>query len=137
MPLAIVIAGTEQLLVRAIVRDDLPLGWSPPDGCEVVPVSQLPAGWRMYAAKSDPVPEFVFPWQLQTWLLQNKGITPLDVEGLIGLLPAQARTQAIIDWTKAATYKRDHPLIDQVGASLGMTPEDIDQAFREASQLQG
>lgn len=91
---------------------------------------------RAVVAVPPPTPKEVSPWQLQTWLLQKKGVAPADIEGLLGALPGQARTQALIDWTKAATYRRDHHLIDQLGASLGMTPQDIDQAFREASQLQ-
>lgn len=32
--------------VVTFVRDDLPEGWSPPDGCTAVPEAELPAGWQ-------------------------------------------------------------------------------------------
>jgi len=131
--LAVVITGTHPSVVVTWVRSDTQA--SAPEGCEFVHESQLES-WVAADASPEETPQFVFPWQLQTWLLQKKGVAPADIEGLLGALPGQARTQALIDWTKAATYRRDHPLIDQLGASLGMTPQDIDQAFREASQLQ-
>lgn len=33
-------------LVVTIVRDDVPEGWTPPDGCTAVPEFDLPAGWK-------------------------------------------------------------------------------------------
>jgi len=31
--------------VVTFVRDDVPDGWSPPEGCTAVPEAELPAGW--------------------------------------------------------------------------------------------
>lgn len=31
--------------VVTFVRDDVPAGWTPPEGCTAVPESELPAGW--------------------------------------------------------------------------------------------
>jgi len=31
--------------VVTFVRDDLPEGWTPPDGCTAIPEAELPAGW--------------------------------------------------------------------------------------------
>lgn len=33
-------------LVVTFVRDDVPDGWTPPDGCTAIPEADLPAGWR-------------------------------------------------------------------------------------------
>ena len=32
--------------VVTFVRPDVPVGWTPPDGCTAVPDDQLPAGWE-------------------------------------------------------------------------------------------
>jgi hypothetical protein len=32
--------------VVTFVRDDVPEGWTPPDGCTAIPQSELPAGWK-------------------------------------------------------------------------------------------
>lgn len=134
MALAVVIDGSDPPRVVALVREDVPLGWSAPPGCVVVPASQLPKGWQMDAA-SQPVPQEITPWQLQTWLLRARSITPAAVAGLIGTLPPHVRAQAEIDWQRAASVRRSHPLIDRLGAALGMTAAEIDQAFREAAEL--
>jgi hypothetical protein len=31
--------------VVTFVRDDLPEGWTPPEGCAAIPEAELPAGW--------------------------------------------------------------------------------------------
>lgn len=135
MAWAVVIEGSDPPRVLALVRDDLPTGWAAPAGCVAVPASQLPEGWRMAAPTPPPVPEQVTPWQLHTWLLRARGITPAAVQSLIGTLPPAVRAQAEIDWTRAASIRRAHPLIDTLGAALGLTPDDIDQAFAEAAEL--
>lgn len=81
------------------------------------------------------VPETITPWQLSTWLLRARSITPAAVDALIATLPPAVRAQAEIDWTRAATVRRDHPLVDTLGAALGLLPVEIDQAFREAAEL--
>ena len=31
--------------VVTFVRDDVPQGWTPPEGCTAIPEAELPAGW--------------------------------------------------------------------------------------------
>lgn len=40
-------------LVVTFVRDDVPEGWVPPDGCTAVPEASLPAGWQMVVERHD------------------------------------------------------------------------------------
>lgn len=90
---------------------------------------------RSVVALAPPVPETVTRWQLQTWLLRSRSITPAAVSALIATLPTESRAQAEIDWMSAATMRRDHPLVNTLGAALGLLPAEIDQAFREAAEL--
>lgn len=46
-----------------------------------------------------------------------------------------AGAAAQIEWDSAHEFKRDHPLILGIGASLGLTSEQIDDLFREAAKL--
>jgi hypothetical protein len=39
--------------VVTFVRDDLPEGWSPPDGFTAIPEAQLPAGWQREPERHD------------------------------------------------------------------------------------
>lgn len=73
--------------------------------------------------------------QLRLGLLAN-GITTEDVEGAIAAIPdAMDRAVAEIEWADALIYERDHPLIEQVGTALGLTPEQIDTMWLGASKL--
>lgn len=51
-----------------------------------------------------------------------------DVEAAAGALPAAAQ----IEWEYATEYQRDHPLIAQLGAALGLTAAQIDGMWAEA-----
>ena len=130
--LAVVRIGSSPAEVLTFVRADTRRA---PDGYELVAEAALAPGWRMAADIPGPVPETVTPWQLSTWLLRARSITPAAVDALIATLPPTVRAQAEIDWTRAATVRRDHPLVDTLGAALGLLPVEIDQAFREAAEL--
>jgi len=59
-----------------------------------------------------------------------------DVEAAIDAIEDQTdREVARIEWEYATTFERSHPLIEQVGAALGLTPEQIDAMWAEAATL--
>ena len=39
--------------VVTFVRDDLPEGWTPPEGCTAIPEAELPAGWQREPERHD------------------------------------------------------------------------------------
>lgn len=64
------------------------------------------------------------------------GFSLSDVEATIDGIPdAQQKAVAEIEWQYAVQFERMHPLIEQVGASLGMTPEQIDALWEQALGL--
>lgn len=71
--------------------------------------------------------------QLRLWLA-GAGIL-IAVEGLIAGLPEPQRTMAGIEWEFSLTYERAHPLVIQLGASLGLTSQELDTAWVNASKL--
>jgi hypothetical protein len=50
-------------------------------------------------------------------------------------MPEPQRTTAQIEWEFSSDYQRDHPLVTQLGAALGMTSADMDLAWKQAAGL--
>lgn len=73
--------------------------------------------------------------QLRLGLVAN-GISLPSVEAAIDAIEDPTdREVARIEWEYATTFERSHPLIEQVGAALGLTPEQIDDMWAEAAAL--
>lgn len=73
--------------------------------------------------------------QLRLGLLSN-GITTADVDAVIAAIPDDIeRETAQIEWSDASTYERHHPLVDKIGAVMGLSPEQIDAMWFEAASL--
>lgn len=61
------------------------------------------------------------------------GILPSQVDAAISAIPdATARAIAEIEWEYASQFERNHPLIEQVGGALGLTPEQVDTMWEQA-----
>lgn len=83
----------------------------------------------------DPFPPLAAV-QFFIWLLRNKGVTEADVLAKIAEIPDPiAREEARLYATRAPTYRRDHPLVEQLGVLFEMTSADIDAAWPEAAAL--
>ncbi|WP_309400567.1 hypothetical protein [Cerasicoccus maritimus] len=78
-----------------------------------------------------PVPAQVTVRQLRLWLNAEGH----DVDAVINAMPEPGKSEAQIAWEYATIYERDDPLVDGIGSALGLTSAQIDQAFRDASQL--
>lgn len=58
-----------------------------------------------------------------------------DVSASIAALPEPEKSQAEIEWQFASEFRRLHPLIVQLLPILGLTDEDVDQAWLEFAQV--
>ena len=89
-------------------------------------------------APYEPPPDPLRPLtsrQLRLGLVLN-GISLSSVEAAIDAIEDETdREVARIEWEYATTFERSHPLIEQVGAALGLTPEQIDDMWAEAATL--
>ena len=87
-------------------------------------------------APYEPPPEPLRPLtarQLRLGLVTN-GISLSSVEAAIDAIEDQTdREVARIEWEYATTFERSHPLVNQVGTALGLTPEQIDDMWTEAA----
>lgn len=59
-----------------------------------------------------------------------------DIDAAIDALPEPARTAARIDWEAATEFRRDFPLVLQLGASLGLTDAQLDDLFAAAAAIE-
>ena len=61
-------------------------------------------------------------------ILQKMGISYTQLKNLI-----DTNEQAQLEWDLCVELERSNPLLDLVGAELGLTPTDIDNIFRYAN----
>ena len=81
-----------------------------------------------YVPPPTPMPELT-PRQLRLALL-DIGITEEQIDTK---LSGDARGK--IEWKYASTYKRNHPLVAQLGAAFGLRPSDMDALWRNAEGI--
>lgn len=107
-------------------------------------------GWALEEIPSPPEPEpepepqlappsvpTLTRRQLRLALLNRFGVTAAQVEAKIADMtgtPAE-REAAMIEWQDATTYERNHRLVVALGAALGLTTAQIDDAWREAATI--
>lgn len=125
-------SGEEETLVTGL-RAGENHGWS-------VTVAQVAQAWKTSGGVipewSPPTPgevrasmPTVTARQLRHGLL-NVNTDEADVEALIAAMPdEEERKRASIDWRTANEYERLHPLVVQISASLGLTPELVDSLW--------
>lgn len=118
-----------------------------PEGKRIVDTRILNTGegWKTVHTledTSEPTPEEIrenmpplTARQLRLGLV-SASILPAQVDAAIAAIPdEQARAVAEIEWEYATQFERNHPLIDQVGTALGLSPEQIDAMWMTVLEL--
>lgn len=86
--------------------------------------------WRQsWVVVNASVPETITPRQCRLVLYQQ------GLLGQVEQIMAQSTDDVRITWEYALEFRRDDPLLNQLGANLGLTKEQIDQFFIAAAQL--
>lgn len=81
------------------------------------------------------VPQSVSARQIRLWLIQH-GITLSLIDSAIDSIEDPSIRETIrIEWEYAPYIERNHPWLIPLAESLGLTSEQVDQAFIEASQI--
>lgn len=119
--------------IVTIVRPDLPPGWTPPEGHTAVPEDQLPPGTQWAPQPPPPVPAEVPLWSFRAALALAS--MKSAAETLIAALPEPQKTVATQQYEYGNFIERGHPLIEGLGAQLGLTSAQIDDLFRTADSL--
>ena len=82
-----------------------------------------------------PSPPSISARQIRLWLIEH-GVSLATIDSAIAAIPdALLREKTKVEWEFAPYVERTHPMINAIGEQLGLTPEQIDQAFVEGSAL--
>jgi len=73
--------------------------------------------------------------QLRLCLVLNGFSLDLVESAINSIEDETEREVARIEWEYATVFERSHPLIEQIGTSLGLTTEQIDAMWQEAITL--
>lgn len=91
-------------------------------------------GGEWVAPPQPMVPESVTPYQFRLWLLRHN-VSLAQIDSMLEALPQETKDEARVAWEYGLEVRRYHPLIEQFGAALGLSPAQIDEAFREAAEF--
>lgn len=81
------------------------------------------------------VPASVSARQIRLWLVR-RGVPLAWVDAAIDAIPDQVQRDSVrVEWEYAPYVERSHPMLVPLAAALGLTEQDVDQAFREASVI--
>lgn len=83
----------------------------------------------------EPAPATVSARQIRLWLL-GRGVSMAAVDAAINALPDAAEREAVqVEWEYAPYVERSHPMLVPLAAALGLSEEQVDQAFVEAAVM--
>lgn len=81
------------------------------------------------------IPQTVSARQIRLWLIQHN-FQLSQIESAIDTIEDPLVRETVrIEWEYAPYIERSHPWLVPLAQSLGLTEEQIDQAFREASLI--
>jgi hypothetical protein len=81
------------------------------------------------------VPESVSARQIRLWLL-GKGVSMSAVDAAVDAIPDAAQRDSVrVEWEYAPYVERSHPMLVPLAAALGLTEEQVDQAFVQAAVM--
>lgn len=91
--------------------------------------------WVDQAAAAAICPAAVSARQIRLWLVGH-GVSMAAVGAAIDAIPDQTQREMVrVEWEFAPYVERSHPMLVPLAAALGLDQAQVDQAFREASQL--
>lgn len=123
------------------LQDELIAAWVAAENPKAVQWKLLPvppsedATWNgsEWVIPVPSIPENVSARQIRLWLIQH-GISLAQVDAAINEIPDQLQQDSIrVEWEYAPYVERSHPMLGPLAMALGLTEEQINQAFVEAS----
>jgi len=83
----------------------------------------------------EPTPATVSARQIRLWLL-GRGVSMAAVDAAINAIPDAAQRDSVrVEWEYAPYVERSHPMLVPLASALGLTEEQVDQAFVDAAVL--
>lgn len=81
------------------------------------------------------VPPSISPRQIRLWFINNNILLSSVEAAINSISDSVLREKTMVEWEYSPYVERNHPMINTLGATLGLTGEQIDTAFIEASNL--
>jgi hypothetical protein len=121
------------------------------DGVQVVDSEIIE--WELQDEQPANLAEITDRWSLEFERYQNSSAIPQSismrqarlmlsregslsaVQEAIDLLPESQREEAQIEWDYAQMVNRDNPIMQLIAQKIGLTDEQLDEMFLEASKL--
>jgi hypothetical protein len=82
-----------------------------------------------------PLPSTISARQIRLWLLQNNISLQMISDVINGISDPYQKEYISIEWEYAPYIERNHPMLVPLAIALGLTEEDINRAFIEASSI--
>ena len=102
---------------------------------EVRDESGIVIGRNQSETLTPPVPESISARQIRLWLVRH-GISLAAVDAAIDAIPDQLQRDSVrVEWDYAPYVERSHPMLVPLAAALGLTEQQVDQAFVEAATI--
>jgi hypothetical protein len=124
-----------------VVADPLPAGLTAValSGSEADALLSGTGAWDAVSLSVQPVaaavPASVTARQLRLWMVRH-GVALASVHDAIVAIPDERqRDETLVEWEFAPWIERTHPMLAPLAAVLGLSEEQVDAAFREASTL--
>lgn len=81
------------------------------------------------------IPETVSARQVRLWLIRN-GFSLAQVDAAINSIQDTITRESVrVEWEYAPYIERNHPMLLPLASALGLSDEQIDQAFIEANNI--
>lgn len=87
------------------------------------------------AVKPSKIPFTITPVQARQWLIQS-GISMASIDAMLDAIPDETqRAIQKVRWEFGQAVYRTDPMIEQIGAALGLDKAALDAAFLTASKI--
>jgi hypothetical protein len=81
------------------------------------------------------VPSSISPRQIRLWFINNNILLSSVEAAINSISDSVLREKTMVEWEYSPYVERNHPMIEILGSVLGLSPQQIDTAFIEASSL--
>lgn len=125
------------------LSDDLVAAWEAAGNPKAAQWTRLPprpsddAQWigGEWVVPTPAIPPSVSARQIRLWLIRQ-GISLAAVDAAIDAIPDQLQRDSVrVEWDYAPYVERSHPMLVPLAAALGLTEQQVDQAFTEAATI--
>jgi hypothetical protein len=120
-------------IITAIIAGET---YRPPDGVTMMDYDEaIRQGIPFAPQKPQPLGP-AENYQVRAWMIRG-GMDPELVPAIIAQVVPEGpqRKEALMRWDYAVRVPRDFPLVDVIGAQMGLTPEQIDAAWPAILEL--